>query len=113
MDIYLSGDIRKDKRVDGYVLNANHYPNFLYFSGVSSIGSGAQYYNVVLDAFDYSGNFIERKAAFYNRGSNGAGIDIYWNKLQSKDNWYTIYPSIGLQYNNYSDIENRMVDYRC
>jgi glycosyl transferase family 25 len=40
-------------------------------------------------------------------------IDIYWNKLQSKDNWYTIYPSIGLQYNNYSDIENRMVDYRC
>jgi hypothetical protein len=90
MDIYLSGDIRKDKRVDGYVLNANHYPNFLYFSGVSSIGSGAQYYNVVLDAFDYSGNFIERKAAFYNRGSNGggAGIDIYWNNIGYSYNLY-------------------------
>jgi hypothetical protein len=90
MDIYLSGDIRKDKRVDGYVLSPNHYPNFLYFSGVSSIGSGAQYYNVVLDAFDYSGNFIERKAAFYDRGSTsgGAGIDIYWNNIGYSYNLY-------------------------
>ena len=90
MDIYLSGDVRKDKRFDGYVLNPNHYNNFLYFSGVSSIGSGAQYYNIVLDAFDYSGNFIERKASFYDRGTTGggAGIDMYWNNIGYKYNLY-------------------------
>jgi hypothetical protein len=44
----------------------------------------------VLDAFDYSGNFIERKAAFYDRGgtAGGAGIDIYWNNIGYSYNLY-------------------------
>lgn len=90
MDIFLSGDIRKDKTTNGYVLNPSHYPNFMYFSGTSSIGSGAQFYNIVLDSFDYSGNFIERKSSFYNRGTTGggAGIDIYWNNIGYSYNLY-------------------------
>ena len=40
-------------------------------------------------------------------------IDIYWTRIQPLDNWYAIYPSIGYQYDSYSDIENRFVSYKC
>ena len=33
-------------------------------------------------------------------------IDIYWTSLQLKDKWYALYPAIGYQYGNHSDIEN-------
>ena len=40
-------------------------------------------------------------------------IDQYWSKLQAIDNWFILYPPIGYQYDNYSDIENRFVAYNC
>ena len=40
-------------------------------------------------------------------------IDIYWNNLVRVGNWFCIYPAIGYQYNNYSDIENDITDYGC
>jgi hypothetical protein len=90
MDIYLSGDIRKDKTSNGYILNPKYYPNNLYLSGTSAIGSGAQYYNIILDSFDYSGNFIDRKSSSYNRGTTGggAGIDISWDNIGYLYNLY-------------------------
>ena len=40
-------------------------------------------------------------------------IDIHWTSLQLKDKWYTLYPAIGYQYGNHSDIENRFCEYGC
>ena len=40
-------------------------------------------------------------------------LDQYWKKLQSKSNWYLVFPALGYQYNNYSDIEERVVGYGC
>ena len=40
-------------------------------------------------------------------------IDIYWTSLQLKDKWYALYPAIGYQYGNHSDIENRFCEYGC
>ena len=40
-------------------------------------------------------------------------LDIYWTKLQPISNWYAIYPAIGYQYDNYSDIENKHCAYNC
>lgn len=40
-------------------------------------------------------------------------IDIHWNSLQLKDKWYALYPSIGYQYGNHSDIENGFREYGC
>jgi GR25 family glycosyltransferase involved in LPS biosynthesis len=37
--------------------------------------------------------------------------DMYWFPLQRNTNWYIFNPSIGYQYESYSDIEQRMVDY--
>jgi GR25 family glycosyltransferase involved in LPS biosynthesis len=37
--------------------------------------------------------------------------DMYWFPLQRNTNWYIFNPSIGYQYESFSDIEQRMVDY--
>jgi hypothetical protein len=105
MDIFLSGDIRKDKTTNGYILNTNHSPNgIIALSGASSIDSGAQYYNLVLDAFDYSGNFIERKCGFYDRGTTGAsaGIDSIWGNVGYSYNLY--YSGSSVQFTGFSGV---------
>jgi|UniRef100_A0A6C0DCB6 GR25 family glycosyltransferase involved in LPS biosynthesis len=40
-------------------------------------------------------------------------IDIYWTKIQPLGNWYALFPAIGYQYGNYSDIEGRVTGYGC
>jgi len=40
-------------------------------------------------------------------------IDIYWTRLQPDANWIAVYPAIGYQYDNYSDIEHRVTTYGC
>jgi hypothetical protein len=39
-------------------------------------------------------------------------IYIYWKSLQTSGKWYMIIPPTVVQYENYSDIEKRLVDYR-
>ena len=38
-------------------------------------------------------------------------IDQNWKKLQKIDNWLTLDNNLGIQRKNYSDIENKNVDY--
>ena len=38
-------------------------------------------------------------------------IDIHWTRLQPIDRWYATFPSLGIQYPNYSDVEKRNVSY--
>lgn len=38
-------------------------------------------------------------------------IDIYWKKLQPVDKWYLLYPLTVTQYENYSDIEEKVTNY--
>jgi hypothetical protein len=40
-------------------------------------------------------------------------LDIYWKRLQPIDKWYVFNTKLGYQRNSYSDIEKRVVDYRC
>lgn len=35
-------------------------------------------------------------------------VDIHWTKLMPLGKWYCIFPAIGYQYENYSDIEKRI-----
>ena len=39
-------------------------------------------------------------------------LDIYWKQLQQQDDWYMIIPTRVVQYNDYSDIEDKVVDYQ-
>lgn len=40
-------------------------------------------------------------------------IDQYWKQLIPQSNWYTLTDRIGYQYENYSDIEKRIINYKC
>jgi GR25 family glycosyltransferase involved in LPS biosynthesis len=58
--------------------------------------------------------FIESIEALYKYGVQHAlCFDIYWRNIQSSANWYCIYPSLGYQYANFSDIQNTHTDYKC
>lgn len=60
------------------------------------------------------GNFKEAMAHMIRNGKYPVNcIDIHWTVLQPKDNWFAIYPAIGYQYDNYSDIEERFTAYNC
>lgn len=39
-------------------------------------------------------------------------LDVYWQSLMEKDCWLGIYPNIGYQTPDKSDIENKFVDYK-
>ena len=38
-------------------------------------------------------------------------LDQHWKKLQVKDKWYVMEPTVGKQKESYSDIEQKMVNY--
>jgi len=38
-------------------------------------------------------------------------IDVFWNILQKRDNWFTFFPTLGYQRVSYSDIEKALVNY--
>jgi hypothetical protein len=40
-------------------------------------------------------------------------VDIHWTILQPYGYWYALFPAIGYQYDNYSDIEKRVTQYGC
>ena len=40
-------------------------------------------------------------------------VDIHWTSLQPRGQWYALFPAIGYQYDNYSDIEKRVTQYGC
>jgi glycosyl transferase family 25 len=39
-------------------------------------------------------------------------LDMYWKQLQPRDKWFIILPSLCIQRPDYSDIQDKMVDYR-
>lgn len=40
-------------------------------------------------------------------------LDIYWKLLQPKSKWFICEPKLGLQAESFSDVEGRVVDYKC
>jgi glycosyl transferase family 25 len=38
-------------------------------------------------------------------------LDMYWQRIQARDNWYLVAPSLVVQRPSYSDIEKKHVDY--
>jgi hypothetical protein len=67
----------------------------------------SHYYDTLLANFKESANnllrYPERKKEF--------ALDIYWKRLQLQDFWYMITPPTVTQYESYSDIEEKNVNY--
>ena len=57
--------------------------------------------------------FRESKRELINTKDTMWAIDQNWKKLQKKSKWYCFNPRLGFQINGFSDIENKIVDYKC
>ena len=40
-------------------------------------------------------------------------LDMNWKKIQEYNNWYILYPPVGKQYSNFSDISNNYANHNC
>ena len=74
------------------------------------------YYNVLINSFTESkNNLIENSdnilKIFTEIGIHPWAIDQHWKNLQKKDNWYRFNINLGYQKPDYSNIENRNVNY--
>ena len=65
------------------------------------------YYDTLLENFRESARLLMREP----QNHSTYALDMYWKRLQKQDFWYMITPPTVTQYESYSDIENRIVDY--
>jgi glycosyl transferase family 25 len=67
----------------------------------------SHYYDVLIGNIKESVSYLLRQP--HNRRLYA--LDIYWKRLQQRDKWYMIIPPTVVQYEDYSDIEKRVVNY--
>jgi len=65
------------------------------------------YYDVLIQNMKEGVNHLLRNP----ENKREYAVDMYWKKLQQRDKWYMIIPPTVVQYENYSDIEGRDVNY--
>jgi hypothetical protein len=65
------------------------------------------YYDTLLENFRESARLLMREP----KNHSTYALDMYWKRLQKQDFWYMITPPTVTQYESYSNIENRIVDY--
>jgi GR25 family glycosyltransferase involved in LPS biosynthesis len=68
------------------------------------------YINTLLSSFE---KLYELTKDYKEKPSRNLCLDIYWNKLQKTDRWYSTNPLLGYQRMSYSDLEKKIVDYKC
>uniref|UniRef100_A0A6C0HJW4 Glycosyl transferase family 25 domain-containing protein n=1 Tax=viral metagenome TaxID=1070528 RepID=A0A6C0HJW4_9ZZZZ len=67
----------------------------------------SSYYETLLSNFRESRDLLESLS-----DGNQYALDQYWKRLQQRDNWFVVIPSLMKQRPGYSDIEHKNVDYR-
>jgi len=92
--------VNNSQTASGYIIKKNYLPILLHFlkNTLRDNKEGINY------------NTIE-SCKKLNECPYTEPIDISWKKLQKKDNWLIIHPTIGYQRKSYSDIEKKIVDY--
>ena len=78
----------------------------IYSQTTSSYIIKRDYICTLLENITYSVNDMISRGLLHENH-----IDIHWTKLQPINNWYAVFPAIGCQYDNYSDIEKKYVSY--
>jgi GR25 family glycosyltransferase involved in LPS biosynthesis len=59
-------------------------------------------------------NFVESSNAIKREGRLCRNcLDQHWKILMPTDNWFTLNNRLGVQYESYSDIEKKLVNYNC
>jgi glycosyl transferase family 25 len=84
----------------------NEIKKVIYSQTTSSYIIKRDYIYTLLENITYSVNDMISRGLLHENH-----IDIHWTKLQPIHNWYAVFPAIGCQYDNYSDIEKKYVAY--
>ena len=89
------------KRVDNYCIQV--------FNNQTTTGYIVQshYYDTLIANFKESATMLMREP----NNRQAYALDIYWKRLQQRDNWFMITPLTVIQVEDYSDIEGRKVNY--
>ena len=86
---------------------ANYTPDMKLLSGQSGTAYIVQnhYYNTLLQNLQegLNGFLITGKYSMY-------ALDQYWKRIQPRDNWYCVIPSLMIQRPGYSDIERAVIN---
>ena len=64
------------------------------------------YYDAILSNFRESRDLLK-----VSKDKGNHAVDMYWMRIQTRDNWFIVIPCLSHQRPGYSNIENRMVDY--
>jgi glycosyl transferase family 25 len=86
---------------------AKYTPDYKLLSGQTTTSYIVQshYYDTLLQ------NFREGLNGFLLTGNYPMySIDQYWKRIQPRDNWYCVIPSLMIQRPGYSDIEKNVID---
>ena len=84
----------------------NEIKKVIYSQTTSSYIIKRDYIYTLLENITYSVNDIISHGLLHENH-----IDIHWTNLQPIHKWYAVFPAIGCQYANYSDIEKKNVAY--
>jgi hypothetical protein len=101
--VMLSGNIKKS--------SPSIYSEFHKVEDVQTTSS----YSIDIKMVDRLIENFEESCTLLQNGvdRNLCAIDQNWKKLQKVSKWYIFYPVIGRQIDDYSDIEKRIVNYKC
>ena len=109
--------VESDISWDVLIIGGNNCPPFQvineYCTRVGNIQTTTgyivrkEYYDVLIENFKEGLNKLLREPDKKKQYC----IDIYWKELQTKDRWYLLTPLTVIQYNDYSDIEEKITDY--
>jgi GR25 family glycosyltransferase involved in LPS biosynthesis len=104
---------------DVIVIGGNNCPPFVQVSDFCARVTNVQtttgyivkkeYYDILLHNFRVGLEKLMREPEKKKEFS----IDIYWKHLQLSDRWFMILPLTVIQYYDYSDIEEKVSDYRA
>jgi hypothetical protein len=72
-----------------------------------------QFANILLEAFKECLYLCLEEEKITNHNTERYCIDVYWMKLMKMYNFYCFYPRMGKQRESYSDVLDKIVDYKC
>jgi glycosyl transferase family 25 len=112
--------LRYSPHMDIGLLSYNHDK----FRGIPTLQEGVQkvMFSQTTSSYVIRRSYIptlmqNMKEAMYDMERTGWSglncIDIHWTVLQPMGNWYALVPAVGYQYENFSDIEQRVTAYGC
>ena len=124
-DITFLNSVSLKSSLKNFLEDVNDWDVLLLGANVNNIEKKSDYYLKIKDAQTTTGyivknhyfntlldNFKEGLQLLEKEKKSDYCVDIHWKKLQSKDKWYILYPFTVIQYENYSDIEKRIIDYK-